>query len=716
MKYQFVKGEVVKIRSYNYIDYHAIIEIKDPDGKIIPLKGFFPMVSKGMVADFKGEYEFDKLYGEYFKFYSYSKLEGDQIKIAKSILEMIPNIGKQTIKALADYFGQDLYTVLRRNPEKLKDVPNIGNKKSKIIENYFFIIDSSIEIFDSIGGVTDPMTISNILLKFADKKDNTIIEKIKSNPYYLCFLDYSINPKEIDIALKHTDFDLIPEVEEYQIGAYILQEIKFLASTYIPYDEKLISRISRKIKQEQETVHARIENLVKIDEFIKFEEDGVQYIKPKFLDDLERSISDSVITLKENSFVVDNYEQVLRSIPSYKELNNEQKQSVTNAAKYNISVITGNPGTGKTKTISTINKMFKEMGFKTLLLAPTAKAAERMKELDKDTDAMTIHLALTMYATLESFEVVIIDEMSMVDFVLLNELLSAIDLNSTKVIMIGDPNQLPPVGFGEPFIEIIQSNVIPIVSFKKIYRQELQTINELAQSVLEGNVKDFMNIISNSKKGLSFVNINKDNYDEVATNLYFTIGKNLGNLQKLLDSVLILSPVKNRTSACTRNINNMIALNLCKNRKKINFNDLEFVAGDKVINRVNDYERRIMNGQIGYVGRKNKQGDLYIKFKEFMEFKEWELKHIQFAYSITIHSAQGQESDYIILPLHKQHLFMWTRRMLYTAITRAKKGIFFIGPSLRSGEGMKVIHSLLQSDFDKPKYMHLRKYIRGEKQ
>jgi exodeoxyribonuclease V alpha subunit len=358
--------------------------------------------------------------------------------------------------------------------------------------------------------------------------------------------------------------------------------------------------------------------------------------------------------------------------------------------------------------------MFKEVGFKTLLLAPTAKAAERMKELDNETDAMTIHLALTMYATLENFEVVIIDEMSMVDFVLLNEFLNAIDLSSTKVIMVGDPNQLPPVGFGEPFIEIIESGMVPVSSLTKIYRQELQTINELAASALDGDVNAFMKTISNSKRGLSYVNINKDEYDKVSTDLYFTIGHKLGNLQKLLDNVLILSPVKNRTSACTNNINNMIALRLSSKRKKINFNDLEFISGDKVINRVNDYERRVMNGQIGYVGRKNKKGDVYIKFKEFMEFKEWELKHIQFAYSITIHSAQGQEADYIILPLHKQHLFMWTRRMLYTAITRAKKGIFFIGPSLRGGEGMKVIHTLLRSDFDKPKYMHLRKYIKGE--
>jgi exodeoxyribonuclease V alpha subunit len=351
LKYQFVQGEVVKIRSYNYIDFHSIIEIKDTEGNIIPLKGHFPMVTKGMVADFKGEYKHDNLYGDYFQFVSYSKLEGDQIKIAKSILEMIPNIGKQTIKTLADYFGQELYTVLRRNPEKLKEVPNIGNKKTKIIENYFFIIDSSIEIFDSIGGVADPMTISNILLKFADKKDNSIIEKIKSNPYYLCFLDYSISPKDIDIALKHTDFDLIPEVEEYKIGAYILQEIKFLASTYIPYDMKLINKISRKIKQEGETVHSRIENLIKFEEFIKFEENGQQYIKPKFLDELEQNISKSILTLKDSSFELDNYEQILRSIPSYSDLNSQQKEAVKNAAKSNISVLTGLPGSGNIKLI-----------------------------------------------------------------------------------------------------------------------------------------------------------------------------------------------------------------------------------------------------------------------------------------------------------------------------------------------------------------------------
>jgi ATP-dependent exoDNAse (exonuclease V) alpha subunit len=114
---------------------------------------------------------------------------------------------------------------------------------------------------------------------------------------------------------------------------------------------KLINKISRKIKQEGETVHSRIENLIKFEEFIKFEENGQQYIKPKFLDELEQNISKSILTLKDSSFELDNYEQILRSIPSYSDLNSQQKEAVKNAAKSNISVLTGLPGSGNIKLI-----------------------------------------------------------------------------------------------------------------------------------------------------------------------------------------------------------------------------------------------------------------------------------------------------------------------------------------------------------------------------
>jgi exodeoxyribonuclease V alpha subunit len=329
-----------------------------------------------------------------------------------------------------------------------------------------------------------------------------------------------------------------------------------------------------------------------------------------------------------------------------------------------------------------ILEIFDILDKKVLLTAPTGKAAQRLKELsDKDVDSKTIHLALIQHKTFDKYDAVIVDESSMMDLEIMYRLIKKIGDN-TRLILIGDPNQLPPIGFGKPFEDLVESKLFPTTMLYKIFRQDLEDIVLLSNAALN-DPREFLKRLSKGVgKGINYVGItDPDKYDIVIRDLYLAFAQKYG-LEYTRDNVIVLSPTMYKYNPSVFNVNKQIALALNKNRK-ITGNNIEFVTGDKIINTENDYIREIMNGETGFIGKRRTLDELYIKFKDFQLFKDWELSDFQLAYAITVHKSQGSEFDYIIIPLHPNHINIWDTKMLYTAITRAKRGVLFVGPDLK---------------------------------
>jgi len=706
-----IKGIVDTIKFYNYKNYFAIFNLKTEDNNIVSCKGNIPLLVEGLELLLKGDYQQDKLYGDTFMFNKYDLINNKNNTVITGILKMIPGIGKQTIESIQQHFGNDIYYTIKNNPDKLLEINNIGKQKVENIRKFVNNIFGTIDVFNSIGTIATPKQIFNVISKEYNKGNIDIVDELTFNPYRLVEFDFSVNARTIDYVIKQNNIELDSIIREYQTKAYLMDILKRNHSTYAVFDDiqkQLAKPYRGAFKRDPEDIKRELRNLSMADELIYDESTGK--LKPTFLEELEKNIAQVLNRINSVSTAINNFNNLLQNTDGYQALSGEQKEAVINSIQNTISIVTGGPGTGKSHVISIINKFFNSIGKKVLLLAPTGKAAMRLGEIDKEAKAMTIHLALQIYKKGFDFDVIIVDEMSMVDLELLDALLENINIG-TKLILVGDPMQLAPVGYGEPFNEIIRSDIFKISKLSHIFRQDLKDISELANAALNGNTNNFVQIM-NSSKVISYVKTKyttSEAYTDLITNVFIAMLKRYG-LEYALKNSLILTPIKNKDKVGTFGINQQIALLLNKNRKIHGFN-IEFKTGDKVINEQNDYDKNVMNGEIGYVGVKN-FNETWIKFNnERIEYKNWEMNDINLAYAITVHKSQGSEANHILLPLYKQHYPIWTKRMMYTAITRAKKHIIFVGSDFKTG-GYQNIHLLLNGKEENKIQMDLTQYIK----
>jgi len=671
-----LQGEITKVLFYNYMNYYSIFRLKASDTQII-CKGNLPMVSEGRKVILSGEYSKSSYSSvENFDFNTYrSELKFD-LSATKGILKLIPNVGIKTITSLLDIFGDETLDIIINSPNKLLQIPKLGEKKVHIIHSNTKRIIDTIKILDCFDAKTIP--VKNILNVISKHQSTDIIDEIIYNPFVLCKLDYSIKAQIIDTAINSKKL-ITKDYKKNRIEAYFVDAFKYSPSTRMPL-EQVLKRVLKNTKNDPQDLDQYFEMLLKDGSLIM----DSKTIKLGFIDKYEQEIAKKLVSLSFKN-KLENYESIALQDDDFKQLSYEQKVAVKNAAEENLSIITGGPGTGKSKVISIIFKIFDELNKKVLIITPTGKAAQRFAQLNRKINASTISLALIKEENFDNYDICIIDEMSMVDIELFKNVLDKLT-NKTKLVLCGDPQQLPPVGYGEPFINILNSDVFPVSKLEKVFRQESKDITDIAQILLSGSPQEFMKFIRrNTSKSVYYKGIKSNSYNSIIISYFFGFVEKFG-IDRTIDMLNILIPVKNestKTSVCTSFVNREIALKLNPNRKKYGYM-YELKTGDKIINTQNDYDKGVMNGEQGKVGKITDLGETYIKYNDFMLYKNWELSDIDFAYSITIHKSQGSESDFIMLPLTKEHYGVLNRRMLYTAVTRAKKGIFFIGPDINT--------------------------------
>ena len=379
-------------------------------------------------------------------------------------------------------------------------------------------------------------------------------------------------------------------------------------------------------------------------------------------------------------------------------LSEEQVQAIQNSLEAGVSIITGGPGTGKTRIIEGLAQVLVNGFRKTIrICAPTGRAAKRIAENQalKKFQPSTIHMLKAMIDSSAKdieFDTLIVDESSMIDINLFNDLVKMLPLGS-QLILIGDVDQLPPVGAGQPFLDLIRSKKIVVSRLSKQFRQGSDSvIPKVARAINKGELIEFSSDFSSS--GFSFVEVDKGQVvDKIIEVVDFFTGNKNGSID--FDKTQILSPMR-RYSSGLINLNSIMQKKYNPNGDKVfskmeGEKEIKFCAGDKVICTQNDYDIDVRNGDIGYVV--NKVGkNIRVEFDGEMKlFHNNKIDYLDLAYAITVHKSQGSEYPNVVMPIVDDHRIMLTRKLIYTAITRGKQNVCLIGSKRVLREALKKV-------------------------
>ena len=379
-------------------------------------------------------------------------------------------------------------------------------------------------------------------------------------------------------------------------------------------------------------------------------------------------------------------------------LSDEQVQAIQNSLEAGVSIITGGPGTGKTRIIEGLAQVLVNGFRKTIrICAPTGRAAKRIAENQalKKFQPSTIHMLKAMIDSSAKdieFDTLIVDESSMIDINLFNDLVKMLPLGS-QLILIGDVDQLPPVGAGQPFLDLIRSKKIVVSRLSKQFRQGSDSvIPKVARAINKGELLEFSSDFSSS--GFSFLEVEKGQVvDKIIEVVDFFTGNKNGSID--FDKTQILSPMRRYASGLI-NLNTIMQKKYNPNGEKVfskieGEKEIKFCAGDKVICTQNDYDIDVRNGDIGYVI--NKVGkNIRVEFDgETKLFHNNKIDYLDLAYAITVHKSQGSEYPNVVMPIVDDHRIMLTRKLIYTAITRGKQNVCLIGSKRVLREALKKV-------------------------
>lgn len=671
--------------------------------------GTMPLIKEGQQIEVKGEWIKHKQFGRQFNVEEYKEVLPTSTKEIEKYLStgIIHGIGPVTAKKIVKAFGEETLNILDNNIERLKEVEGIGKKKYNIIyQSYLETRElKDIIMFFQKHGVTINQCLK-IYKKFGGDAQNIVSE----NPYILSDEISGIGFLTSDRIAKSLGVEPISDFRIQSGIKYVLNSFSGLGNTYMPKD-KLINEAQRVLSVDKELIEVNIYNSV-LEGKIKIEkinEIEAVYSLPYYF--CELGVTNKIITLSIENFQTINSD-ITFEISSFERKNNivfadSQKEAILGAFENGIEIITGGPGTGKTTIIKCIIEIYENNGMKVLLAAPTGRAAKRMTE-STGREAKTIHRLLEMGVSdnensffgrgegepLEG-DVIIVDEASMIDIMLMNSLLKAIKLG-TRLIIVGDADQLPSVGPGNVLRDLIDSEFIKVVRLKDIFRQGKESMIITNAHRINNGELPYLN-----KKGGDFFFDNRESNEEILETILDLVNRRLplfnSKWSKIRD-FQVLSPTRKGILGVD-NLNNELQSILnppSKDKKERKFKDSVFREGDKVMqtknnyslkwNRINGYGDNegvgIFNGDMGFIesiSEENRTVTVVFDDERRIVYDNLYVEELELAYAITIHKSQGSEFKVIITPAFMGSAFLMNRNILYTGITRAKELVVVVG-------------------------------------
>ncbi|MEG0615339.1 MAG: ATP-dependent RecD-like DNA helicase [Oscillospiraceae bacterium] len=696
-----IEGSVDRILFKNEENGYIVLDL-DMGNALTTVVGMLGSVNEGEELKLSGEYSSHPKFGVQFKAaVCERKLPETTYAIQKYLASgVIKGIGPTLAQRIVEKFGEQTLNIFETEPQRLLEIKGISPKKYEEIEQEFKRILGirRLMIHLSQYGVSP-----SIAVKVWRKWGQFSIDVIKENPYSLC--DFGIDldfHKAEDIA---DTIGISPDsINRIKAGiTYILMENALSGHTCLPTDS-LQEKACSILEINEEAFYKTLEqeyNEENLREYMK-KNRSFTYLADYF--NAENYISDRMAVM--NSTLGDTFADINTSIDIEEEKNsikygNLQREAISVALSKGFMILTGGPGTGKTTTLNAIISLYQQRGMRVMIAAPTGRAAKRVADLT-GYEAKTIHRLLEVgfesNGNLKFIhnednpiecDIMIVDEMSMVDVLLFENLLRAMKL-SCRLIMLGDCDQLPSVGAGNLLKDLIDSKMITVVSLKEIFRQAQQScIITNAHKIVTGEMPDL------SRKDSDFFFFQRLDENSAADTIVDLYKKRLPKAYgySLIDDIQILSPTRKGILGIVE-LNKRLQLEVNPHTSIINEvkgKVYTYREHDKVMQTKNNYEivwskdnepgAGIFNGDIGtIISIEKRSGNARISFDgRIAEYTFEMLNQLELAYAITVHKSQGSEFPVVIIPLLNGFNKLYYRNLLYTAVTRAKKLLIIVG-------------------------------------
>ena len=711
-----IEGVLTEVIYQNEVNSY-LVGILETEEEQITVVGYLPFIRKGDSLKVVGKFVEHKEYGEQFKIETFEKLMPKTLGALETYLANgdIKGVGPATASKIVNKFGEETIHVLKYEPQKLAQIKGITKDKATEISESFI---ENWEVWQIVGFLERFGIGAESAKKVYDLLGIDAISEIEANPYILIDISRGVDFKQIDqMAIK-----LGVEKENQK---RVKSGIKY-ALIKITYNghcctlkENLIEYVKTLLNVNEAVIEDGIINLKVNNEIIIEERDEEEWVYLYSFYNAENQIAERITKLDKarNVKKVSNIEKELKLIEERTDilLSEKQKEAIRAINDNNVTIITGGPGTGKTTIIKSIIEIYKQKKYKIVLCAPTGRAAKRMSETTGE-EASTLHRLLEIGKVDEEslFEknseykgapidgdIIIVDEVSMVDMFIMSYLLDCI-YQGTKLILVGDSDQLPSVGPGSVLKDLIASEKIVTVHLDKIFRQAAKS-KIIVNAHRVNNGKRFINKEDpelEEDANQDFFFIRETNQEKILKEVLSLCNGRLKNFGEydFFENIQVLTPTKKGLLG-TKELNKALqeALNPHRDGEaEKNSMGATFRIGDRVMQIKNNYDmyweklcdsgvetgNGIFNGETGIITNINEKGkNLSVKFddEKVCKYEFNDLEQIEHSYCMTIHKAQGSEFDVVIMIVPQAAPMLLTRNLLYTGLTRAKKLLIIIG-------------------------------------
>jgi exodeoxyribonuclease V alpha subunit len=691
-----LSGHLEKITFYNSENHFTIgrFRISDIQNPVTVL-GYMPDPNLGEALKITGTWETHHRYGQQLKIEFFEVILPVTVGGIKNYLEsgFIKGIGQKTALRLINHFEDNTLDVIENNPERLLDVIGIGKAAADKITGAWKEHHSIRRLINFLqeNGIKTSLGAKIFKLYGPDAT-----EIISDDPFRLV----SDFPKTgffmADAIMQNSGMPIDESKRAQGCILHLLQRFSDEGNTFV-YKNQLISICENNFKILPDLTGDSILSLAASGEVViekVYNDSETEAVFLKALHLAETGIANKINALLSIPPAITRLDsgritlEVLKKLAI--KLSPEQLAALEGLLSHPVAVITGGPGTGKTTLIKSISALFDALGKRLYLAAPTGRAARRISEVT-GRKAETIHKLLGYNPVDGLFEknrdnpvdsdAIIIDEASMIDTFLMFHLLQAVHMQS-MLILVGDAFQLPSVGPGSIFSDIIKSKIIEIFELKKIYRHAHKSpIIVNAHKIRRGQPPD-LERANNSLDLSDFYFMEQNNPETVVTSIVELCVRKIPERFNFdpLDDIQVLTPM-HKGLAGTLNLNNVLQKRLNPHKIMIETMGKTFKLGDKVMHLKNNYHKEVFNGDIGTIYDINKKAQmLSVNFYDrIVEYDFSEMDEISLAYAISVHKAQGSEYPAVIIPLMMQHFALLQRNLLYTAITRGRKLVVIIG-------------------------------------
>ena len=701
---EIIQGAISAVVYQNYENGYAVLRLNVGGGQTVTVVGTIPLPAVGEKLMVTGKWSNHSSYGRQFEAEFLERLMPQTTMEILNYLSsrVIKGIGPRMAARIVERFGAETLAVMEREPERLAEVTGISREKARSIGEEFRLQVGMRQIMEFFALHHLP---AELAVRTYKRYGDSTMELLYDDPYLLMDEELEASFSAVDqfaIALGVAGDD------PRRVEAGVQFELNYNLTgghSFLPED-KLTAATAKLLSVEEDTVKQAVERLLGVDRLNREQLAGITVIYLPQLYEAETESTRRLLEFAGNTFPEPkNLNKLIASVAkdSGIDYSPQQLEAIREAATSGLLLITGGPGTGKTTILNGILELLGRMQLRTLLAAPTGRAAKRLSEVTGE-DASTIHRLLEAGidpATGKMFfardeenplkcDAVIVDEMSMVDVQLLHSLLQAIP-QGKRLILVGDPDQLPPVGPGFPFGDMLRSGVLPSVRLTEIFRQAQESLIVMnAHRVNQGEMPDLKCVTSD------FFFMRRNNEESVCSLVRDLCATRLPqNMGIPSDQIQVLSPTR-KGAVGTVNLNRLLQAALNPpgpDKKERTFGDYLFREGDRVMQIRNNYDilwkktdasmvgAGIFNGDVGIIQSIDTGTEtLSVLFDDKVaDYDFTQLNELEPAYAMTVHKSQGSEYRAVVLTAWNGSPYLLSRSILYTAITRARELLVIVG-------------------------------------